>query len=279
MNESKPLTESYHTSMQGGKKAQIEMPPVQPEPDAEVKEAQEENNEENTAENLQQETQVSEVKEEVKPTKEEISAKESFQQLRQKAQKLENERNEALRIAQELHAKLNPQQQPKVEDEVDYRINPDDLVEGKHLNKFEKKIKKLEDQLKNYQQQTTESTIEVKLKNQFPDFDKIVSRENVELLKEAYPELAQTLNSSSDLYSKAVSAYTLIKKFGIHQEEPYKADIERAKTNAAKPKPLASIAPQQGDSPLSRANAFASGLTDDLRKQLHKEMLDAMKNR
>ena len=277
MNESKPLTESYHTSMQGGKKAQIEMPPVQPEPDAEAVVAQEENNEDNTTENLQQETQVSEVKEEVKPETETTQAK-NFRQLKEKAQKLESERNEAMRIAQELQSKLNPQQ-PKIEDEVDYRINPDDLVEGKHLNKFEKKIKKLEDTLKNYQQQTTESTIEVKLKNQFPDFDKIVSRENVELLKEAYPELAQTLNSSTDLYSKAVSAYTLIKKFGIHQEEPFKADVERAKINAAKPKPLASIAPQQGDTPLSRANAFAQGLTDDLRKQLHKEMLDAMKNR
>jgi len=276
MAESKPLTESYHTSMQGGKKAQIEMPPVQPEQVPEVVEAQEQNNEEIEAENLQQETQVSEVKEEVKPETETTQAK-NFRQLKEKAQKLESERNEALRIAQELQSKLNPQ--PKVEEEVDYRINPDDLVEGKHLNKFEKKIKKLEDTLKNYQQQSTESTIEVKLKNQFPDFDKVVSRENVELLKEAYPELANTLNSSSDLYSKAVSAYTLIKKFGIHQEEPYKADIERAKTNAAKPKPLASIAPQQGDTPLSRANAFAQGLTDDLRKQLHKEMLDAMKNR
>lgn len=277
MVESKPLTESYHMSMQGGKKTKIEMPPVQEEQAPEAVVAQEANTEETQAENLQQETQVSQ--EQVKPqveTPQEIAQAKNFRQLKAK---LEAERDEALRIAQELQSKLNPQQQPKVEEEIDYRINPDDLVEGKHLNKFEKKIKKLEDQLKNYQQQSTESNVEVKLKNQFPDFDKVVSRENVELLKEAYPELANTLNSSSDLYSKAVSAYTLIKKFGIHQEEPYKADVERAKANAAKPKPLASIAPQQGDTPLSRANAFAQGLTDELRKQLHKEMLDAMKNR
>jgi hypothetical protein len=56
------------------------------------------------------------------------------------------------------------------------------------------------------------------------------------------------------------------------------ADKLRAQKNAAKPKPLASVNPQQGDSPLSKANAFANGLTDDLKKQLRKEMEDARRS-
>ena len=39
------------------------------------------------------------------------------------------------------------------------------------------------------------------------------------------------------------------------------------------------MSPQQGDSPLSRANAFANGLTPELRVQLIKEMEEARKNR
>lgn len=35
------------------------------------------------------------------------------------------------------------------------------------------------------------------------------------------------------------------------------------------------LSPQQGDSPLSKANAFANGLTEDLKKQLQKEMFEA----
>jgi hypothetical protein len=40
-----------------------------------------------------------------------------------------------------------------------------------------------------------------------------VSQENIARLREDYPELANTLHATTDLYSKAVSAYTLIKQF------------------------------------------------------------------
>jgi hypothetical protein len=141
-----------------------------------------------------------------------------------------------------------------------------------------RKIKALEQKIQGYQQQSAESTVEAKLKYQYPDFDKIVSADNIRQLSSSYPELAATINSSSDLYSKAVSAYTLIKKLGIAPaEDMYSQEREVAQRNAAKPRPLASVSPQQGDSPLSHANAFANGLTPELRKQLHKEMVEAMK--
>jgi hypothetical protein len=94
-----------------------------------------------------------------------------------------------------------------------------------------------------------------------------------------YPELAETLGSSSNLYGKAVSAYTMIKNLGIYQEDQYSPDKQKAQANAAKPRPLASVGTQQGDSPLTRANAFAEGLTDDLKRQLRKEMAEAIKRR
>jgi hypothetical protein len=56
-------------------------------------------------------------------------------------------------------------------------------------------------------------------------------------------------------------------------------DKERAERNLAKPRPLASVAASQGnDSPLQRANAFANGLTEELKAQLHKEMIESMRN-
>ena len=114
----------------------------------------------------------------------------------------------------------------------------------------------------------------MRLKTQYPDFDNIVSRENLESLRLAYPEIAQTINSSSDLYSQAVSAYTMIKKLGIGVEDSFIEEKAAIQRNAAKPKPLASINPQQGDSPLSKANAFATSgkLTDELKAQMLKEM-------
>ena len=54
-------------------------------------------------------------------------------------------------------------------------------------------------------------------------------------------------------------------------------DKAKAVINAQKPRPLTSISPQQGDSPLSKANAFANGLTPELQAQLLKEMKQSMK--
>lgn len=200
----------------------------------------------------------------------------NMKRLREKAERAERERDELLRRVQEMesqHSNTHDEQ----EDEVP--LGPDDLAEGKHLKSYGRKLKKLEEELRNYKQQTTELSVETRLKVQYPDFDAVVSKESIDQLRTQYPEIAATLNSSSDLYSKAVTAYTLIKKLAIGTDDPYKQDKALAQKNAAKPRSLSSISPQQGDSPLSHANAFANGLTDDLRRQLLKEMTDAMKNR
>lgn len=219
---------------------------------------------------IQTETQTAQ--EETIPThaeKVESSQERNFRMLRESRERAERERDEALRLLQVAQAK-------ELSNEEDVKLAPDELVEWRHV---EKKIKRLEDQIKSYHQQTSETTTESRLKAQYADFDRVVSRENVEMLRAAYPEIADTLNSNPDLYTKAVAAYTMIKKLGIDEQDPYAADKQRAQQNAAKPRPLASVGPQQGDSPLSNANAFANGLTEDLKKQLLKEMIEAAKNR
>src|SRR5215831_198773 len=208
------------------------------------------------------------------PTQEETSLAKNIRALREKAERLERERDEAIRYAQQFQ---QPQQQAPVEDD-EVLLKPDELAEGKHLSKVQKQVKKLEQQLKQYEQRSTEMTAEARLKAQYPDFDKVVSKDNIEMLRMTYPEIAATLQSSPDLYNKAVSAYTMIKKLGIEpQQDLYEKDREMAQRNANKPKPLASLSPQQGESPMSRANAFANGLTDDVKKQLYKEMMELRK--
>jgi len=191
--------------------------------------------------------------------------------LREKASRVERERDEAIRRLQEIEAR-SAQAAPQPEDE-EFHIGPDELAEGKHLAKVVKKIRKLEEELKGYRQQASVDTTETRLKAQYPDFDKIVTKEHIETLRDMYPEIAQTIHSSPDLYSRAASAYTIIKKMGIYQDTgALEPDRALAQKNAFKPKPTASIAPQQGDSPLSKANAFANGLTPELKDQLIKEM-------
>ncbi len=197
----------------------------------------------------------------------------NHRRLREKAERAERERDEANRKLQELEARAA--QSSQVDDE-EIRLSPDDLAEGKHISKVTQKIKRLENELKQYRQQSSVDSAEARLKAQYVDFDKVVSRENIEALRESYPELATSIHSTPDIYARAVSAYTMIKKMGIYQDtQQYDADRELAQRNAAKPKPTASISPQQGDSPLSKANAFANGLTKELKAQLIKEMAES----
>jgi hypothetical protein len=117
---------------------------------------------------------------------------------------------------------------------------------------------------------------EARIKSDFPDFEQVVSMENVERLNEDFPELAETLRDTKDLYKKAASAYKVIKKTGIYQDQgAYMAQKQKAVENLKKPRPTSSVAPHQGDSPLSKANAFANGLTPELQKKLREEMYAA----
>lgn len=197
--------------------------------------------------------------------------------LRESKERIQRERDDMERRLREYEARENPQ--PKQEEE-DFSLNlgENDLAEGKHLSKIQKQLKKQQEDLIRTQQQTQTLLIEARLKAEHPDIDKVVTPDNMKLLAELEPDIAKTLHSSNDYYSKAKTAYKMMKTLGIHKEDVYAADRDVALRNAAKPRPLASVSPQQGDSPLSKANAFANGLTEELKIQLRKEMEEATRN-
>lgn len=221
---------------------------------------------------LQGQEPLQSVHEEQKQEQESIQAK-NFKELRQSTERFKRERDDALRLLEQQQRSKQSQQ----EEYEDVSLNPDDLVEGKHFSKVQKKMKDLEYKIKDYESRSNELAIESRIKSSYADFDQVVNSGTVEALREQYPELAQTINSSSDLYNKAITAYTLIKKLGLVPDQDVQQEQAIAQKNLLKPRSLSSVSPQQGDSPLSRANAFANGLTEDLKKQLHREMMEARK--
>ena len=227
---------------------EIAMPPLPPEEPEEVAE--------------QQEIAIAP---EEKKVEEQNDTDKNFAAVRAAKTKAERERDAAYKRVQELEHL----QQVQTQAQADPELGDDELVEWKHVKKT---VKGLEQKLNSYQQTSYEAQVDARLKAEFPDFDKVVSTDNVNSLKESYPELAGSVGSNPDLYAKAVSAYKMIKQFGIHQDDNYSKERDMAQKNAAKPRPLVSANPQQGESPLTRANAFAEGLTDSLKKQLREEM-------
>jgi multidrug efflux pump subunit AcrB len=212
------------------------------------------------------------------PQEQEVKDHKNFRALREQALRLEQEKNEMARQLAAIQSQFQNQPKPE-EPEQEDNLAPDALVEKRHLSRYDKKIKALENQLKQYQEQSVSLSAESQLKSKYPDFDSIVNKDNLEMLKLTYPELAQTIYNNPDLYTKGASAYTIIKQMGIAPGTSQSYEKDRAEKNLAKPRPLASVAASQGNnSPLERANAFANGLTEELRAQLRKEMIESMRN-
>jgi hypothetical protein len=207
--------------------------------------------------------------------------------LREKAERAERERDEMMRMLQLEREIRGPARDntPQPQDDMfsDIDIAEDDYVDGKKFKAMQKQMKNL--LMQNMQQQQTQQlanqqlAIEAKIKSQYPDFDRIVTRDNIEMLNAMDPILANALNKSPDLYEKAVSTYNVIKKFNINNYSQEEQNGRKIKENQSKPRSLASISPQTADSPLSRVNIFAQGLTKDVKEMLNKEMNEAIANR
>lgn len=206
-----------------------------------------------------------------------------FREMREARLRAEWERDDmARRLREYEEAKSRPQVQAESED--DFGIDPDAVLEGKDivkvLKRHEKQIeRKIAQQYQQQQQVVMQNVVENRLKMEMPDIDNVVNAENIRQLQSMYPELAQSINSNPDLYTKAKAAYTMIKKLNIVPEpQPvydYEADRRRIAQNTAKPKPVQTVAQRQ--SPLAASNAYDGELTDAIKNQYWKEMQKAMK--
>lgn len=199
---------------------------------------------------------------------------ESFAELKRLKQQAERERDE---LRRQLEA-----QKPK---EEDFEIDPNEIPEGKHLVKINQELKKVKKELYETKEQTRvreqrayEAAAEARLHAEYPDINRILRQENLQALAQKHPMLAASIDANPDLYSKAVATYDAIKNLGIAgNTELNDYNENRIKENMSKPRSLSAVAPRN-DNPLTRANAFANGLTPELQKALRKEMTEAMYN-
>jgi len=213
------------------------------------------------------------------PTKQELN----FKELREQANQAKRERDELKAYLERLNRENNPgnynKSQQAPEQEEDYDIREDDFIEGRQFKKFLKKQRDLEQKLKQYESQSQTLSVEMQLKNKFRDFDEIVNESTVQKLKDEYPEVFTTIQTSSDLYNKGAAAYKIIKQLGLSGEskQPYIQEKQVIQSNINKPRnPNAGAAP---DSPLNNANLFAAGLTPELKEKLRRANLDAIRRR
>ncbi len=203
----------------------------------------------------------------------------NWKALRDKQEQLQREYDRE-RAKREEYEKMLLQQvsrQPQQQEEVDEfaSVSDDDWLTKKQSQKLAQKMaeKAIQDALAKERQRMAEENLPLRLKTQYPDFDAVVSEDNVKQLRALEPDVALALSQIGDKYGQAVAAYKYIKAFipKAAEQTDYK---ERVQKNAQKPGSLNSVA---GTSALSQAQGFEKGLTNDLKKQLYAEMVKAAK--
>ena len=181
-----------------------------------------------------------------------------------------------MRLAQQYDSYYRNSQQQQSQPIIDEEIGDDELIEARQFKKYKKQT---QEELRQLRAEMQYATTEAKIKAKYTDFDDIVTSANLKRLTAQEPDIAKTLESSNDLYSKAITAYKMIKKLGISEDDSLEMDNLKVETNVKKPRTATSIAPNQNVTPLSRANAFNQPLTEELKDKLLAEMEEAIKNK
>jgi len=121
-----------------------------------------------------------------------------------------------------------------------------------------------------------EEAIEARLKNEYKDLDKVLSPNNIEVLKARDPQFASIISSGKgapeDLYHRAIAAYSLIKKYGIYIEDNHADDRARVEENLSKPKPTSAIS--SGSESLGEFAEFANMDTEERRRAIFKKVME-----
>ena len=106
----------------------------------------------------------------------------NFRALKEAKAQVERERDAmlsqmlAMQQQMQLIQKQQPQQQEQPIEDTDFDIDPEALVEGKHVKKVAAKLKAMEQQMRKYQQVSEGNAVEARIRAQYPDFEKVVSK-------------------------------------------------------------------------------------------------------
>lgn len=197
--------------------------------------------------------------------------------LRQRAESAERRMQELERLVQ-MNMSQNQQttKMQLVDDEDDIDVSDDTYIEGKHLKKYfkaiRKELKETKKQLEDNNRENAIASAEIRLKSQYPDFDSVVSTESLKKLQEQKPALFRTIYANTDIGDRGIAAYEFIKSSGIAADE-YQSLDKKVEENRTKPRSAANVSPQTSDTPLARVGDYDRRILSEERKdQLRRQV-------
>lgn len=129
-----------------------------------------------------------------------------------------------------------------------HQSSPYDEVEETEEQRIEKKIaavlEQREQAARRAQQERERQEMPQRLQAAYPDFNKVMSQENLDYFEFHFPEIARPLNRLPDGFDKWADVYHAIKKVmpnALHAKQ----DAARAQENAMRPKSMSSTGASQ----------------------------------
>lgn len=199
----------------------------------------------------------------------------NWSEMRRRQQELERQLHEERQLNDRFR-----QQQPQAQEEDPLaKLSNDDIVTKGQVEyiaekKAEQRARKIVEEM--LRQQDAES-VEDRIVAKHPDFQAIVTADAIATLKQQHPEIAESLHALRDNpYKQAKAIYDAVKAFVPQKQVSAQQmlDKKRAAENAAKPMSV-QAAPKQ--SVLGNAQMFENGLTPEIKRQLQKEMEEAIR--
>lgn len=218
------------------------------------------------SESTQTERQNQEALEQRKRNDAEYNWAEVRRQMKEKDQKIEK--------LEEQFASFNRKAPALEEDELS-KLAEDDILTVAQARKLASKMAKsaAEDVFK----QREAATVDERVKLKFSDYDEVVNKDNIELLKQTEPELAWSLSQNPDPYNQAVAAYKLLKKIVPAKENSMPLEKKKAMENAQKPQSVQAAAKSSAFSDLNQFADMDRKTKEAFLKSKYEEMQKAMK--
>lgn len=185
-------------------------------------------------------------------------------QMREKDREIEELRTQFTSISKK---------QPEAQEDDLARLAEDDILTVAQAKKLATKLAR--DTATALLKERDASTVDERIQQKYPDFKSTVTRENIELLKELKPRLAESLlKFADDPYQQSELAYEYVKAYVPQKETGMSKEKQKALENTKKPVSVQSVGKQ---SPIGQVHQFENGLTPELKNQLWKEMQEIRK--
>ncbi len=167
--------------------------------------------------------------------------KKDRQELEAAQKRMKEKEAEALALKAAMEAILNKSPQGNfthVTSSTQYSEHPEEETEDQRIEKKVQAALEARESIREKERKERErQEYPYRLQQQYPDFQQIISSDNLDYLEYHYPEVARALQRGEDGFDKWEDIYKTVKKFVPNTN--HKKDANKAENNFNKPKSIA----------------------------------------